>query len=158
LMPSLELIGQTSAGRANVPSAESLGPDGYLNDTNRVSLRLYHANIVSNGTEIVAVSVMNPSSEDTISVNQLYIQGYISLNDGIVESVLLYRPVISLPYDVIEPTSTRPMRIPPGDSITAYLEGSFDIDSFGASACYMYAEKAKQLDIPNQYCFYSKQQ
>jgi hypothetical protein len=161
----LVLVAQTTNGVATIPSSDPLGGDNYSNDTNGISLRLYHGVNATSGSEIVAASLSNPAEGRTISVYQLAISGYVSIGDGSAESMLLDRPLISDKYNAIEPTTTNPITILAGESITAYIEGdSFDIDRYAASACYSYVDvdssdrTNSDKELSNRYCFNATQQ
>jgi hypothetical protein len=161
---NLVFIAETTNGRATIPSSDPLGGYSYSNDTNGISLRLYHGTNAS-GAEIVAISLSNPAESKTISVYLLAISGFVSVGGESAEAELLSRPIISDKYNVIEPTTTNPITIRPGESITAYIKGdSFDIDRYGTSACYSYIDVDSRdqansdQELSNRYCFNAIQQ
>lgn len=158
-LDNLALVAVTVNGRSATASNQPLSSTSYSNDTNAVSLRLYHGVNTPNGTEIVALNLTNPAEGRTISVLQLGIEGYVSIGDGSAESRLLDRPVVSDQYNVIKPTTTNPITVLPGKSIIAYVEGDqFDIDRYAASVCYSYIDvgtghQTNSENSTNHYCF-----
>jgi hypothetical protein len=151
IFDNLVLISERTSESIKIRSGASFDTYSSLIDTHGISLRLYHGTNATNEAEIVAISLSNPAKSKDINVYQLAISGYVSIGNGSAEAELLSRPVISDAYNVIKPTTTNPITIPPGQSIMAYIQGSssFDIDRYAASACYSYNGNENH-DLGNQ--------
>lgn len=119
-------------------------------DDDQITLGLYHGKNGMNDTVVVTISNDTP---DDIQVHGLVLTGYVH---GEVQAIqarsAVYRPVISNPYDVAGATITSPQWILAGDSLTAYIQGDFNADGYGTSACYGFGASSAQSGESSNHC------
>lgn len=100
----------------------------------RVKVSMHYGNVKT--VDTLAVTIENADTKP-IFVFGLALGGYIH---GEVDTAIqtVYRPVITDPYDEVGATTTIPQVVPPGQSLTAYMQDQLDVDGFGANVCYTY--------------------
>jgi hypothetical protein len=119
-------------------------------DDDQITLGLYYGKDGMNETAAVTISNYTP---DDIRVHVLVLAGYIHGEVQAIESrSTVYRPVISDPYDVAGATITSPQWVLAGDSLTAYIQGDFNADGYGTSACYSFGASSPQSGNPSSHC------
>jgi hypothetical protein len=119
-------------------------------DDDQITLGLYYGKDGMNESAAVTISNYTP---DDIQVHALVLAGYIHGEVQTIESrSTVYSPVISDPYDAAGATITSPQWVLAGDSLTAYIQGDFNADGYGTSACYSFGASSPQSGNPSSHC------
>lgn len=99
-----------------------------------VNISMHYASVAT--VDTLAVTIENAGPRP-IFVFGLALGGYIHGEfDTAIQTI--YRPVITDPYDEVGATTTVPQVVPPGQSLTAYIQDQLDVDGLAANVCYTY--------------------
>jgi hypothetical protein len=127
---ALEKIQQSSTAT----NTEDLSKPVKASSDTPVNISMHYASVAT--VDTLAVTIENAGTRP-IFVFGLALGGYIHGESGSAIQTI-YRPVITDPYDEVGATTTVPQVVPPGQSLTAYIQDQLDVDGLAANVCYTY--------------------